>query len=168
MSSKSTPAYRNNKRIGWASWIKEHAIWLKVLLIPSELFWFWFYYPPGAMRGKYHGLGVFRLQYSPLVSVCIIVHHKCIKKSCVVKIRNTSEAVLRPQFKYWPSYWLWDFRLGDCGTSDESRYMMALGHIVAWSLPPLCSPSLFKESKVVHQDGSLNPGSKKHILLVHD
>ena len=159
MSSKSTPAYRNNRRIGWASWIKEHTILLKLRLSfvreqslydhhhfikgPPFLVWagsFLLYYPPEETRGKYCWLEVFLLQYSPLVSVCIIVHHKCMKKSWVVKIRNTSEAVLGTASFVFTFLILNGSRSFGCWYSDFS---------------------LKKESRVVHQDGSSNPGSRK-------
>ena len=42
-------------------------------------------------------LGVFLLQYFPLVKMWKILHYTCINMySWVVKIRNISEAVLRP------------------------------------------------------------------------
>ena len=45
-------------------------------------------------------------QYSLLVDSFTIGHFKCINSEYiwVVKIRNTSEAVLRPQYTPWPSY----------------------------------------------------------------
>ena len=53
-------------------------------------------------------LGVFLLQYSLLANVlCIIIHCKCMKMNItmlVVKIRNISKAVLRPQYNPWPLY----------------------------------------------------------------
>ena len=62
------------------------------------------YYPPEVRRGEYLGLGVFLLQYFPLVKILKLLHCICNEHEYdwVVKIRNTSEAFLRPQYSPWP------------------------------------------------------------------
>ena len=58
-----------------------------------------FYCPAEVMIGKYWRLGVFLLPYSPLVIIlCKIMYYMVAKSRGVVKIRNTSEAVLTPQY----------------------------------------------------------------------
>ena len=37
-----------------------------------------FYYPPEVRRGEYSGLGVFLLQYFPLVNIWKILQYNCI------------------------------------------------------------------------------------------
>ena len=70
-----------------------------------------FYYPPEVSSMKYYRFGVFRKEYFRLIT------KQCKKKihsrkcySWVVKIRNSSEAVLMSQYTPWPQYWLRPYR----------------------------------------------------------
>ena len=42
-----------------------------------------FYYPPEVRRGEYRGLGVFLLQYFPLVKTWKLLHYKCINMNII-------------------------------------------------------------------------------------
>ena len=61
------------------------------------------YYPLEVRRREYWGLGVFLLQYFPLVRIGKLLHYDGIKmkNSLVVKIGDTSEAVHMPQCTPW-------------------------------------------------------------------
>ena len=41
------------------------------------------YYPPEVRRGEYLGLGVFLLQYFPLVKILTLLHYNCINMNIV-------------------------------------------------------------------------------------
>ena len=62
---------------------------------------FFIYYPPEVRRGEYWVVGVFLMPYFPLVK---ILHYNCINMNIGSKMRNTSEAVLRPPCTPWLSY----------------------------------------------------------------
>ena len=49
----------------------------------TEGTYFRIYYPPEVRRRKYLGLGVFLLQYCPLVKIYIILHHNCVNMNIV-------------------------------------------------------------------------------------
>ena len=79
------------------------------------------YYPPEVSSIKYCCLGVFRKEYFRLVTKQCKKEKKTLKYwySWVVKIRNTSEAVLRPQYSPWPLYCLHPMGLGQYDSLGE-------------------------------------------------
>ena len=67
----------------------------------------WIYYAPEVRRGKYWCMvGTISVSilpsYPDMNPIALQLHED--EYSWVVKIRNTSEAVLRSQFSPWPSY----------------------------------------------------------------
>ena len=107
-----------------------------------------FYYPPKVRSMKYCRLGVFMGQYSFLADSFTIGHFKCINSEYiwVVKIRNTSEAVLGPKYTPWPPYWLRTYgpwsEWWPWGVLWPSYCLLCVSYIIPIHFPLVTNPML--------------------------